>query len=68
MTSEDVKSLLEKDPFIPIRLHLVSGDEIDIPSFGSATMLQNAIMILHTPPRDGYDIVALRNIERLELL
>jgi hypothetical protein len=68
MTSEDVKSLLEKDPFVPIRLHLVSGDKIDVLRFSSVTMLQNAILILQTPPRDGYDVIALRNIERLEQL
>jgi hypothetical protein len=68
MTSEDVRSELEKEPFIPFRIHLVSGAIIDVPSAGVVTMLQNALMILHTPPQPGYDVIALRNIEWLEIL
>jgi hypothetical protein len=68
MTSEDVRSVLETEPFSPFRLHLVSGAIIDVPNPMLASMLQNAVMILHNPPRTGYDVVALRNIERLEVL
>ena len=71
MTSEDVRSELEKRPFAPLRIHLVSGKEFDVMIAGVAFMLQNAIMVLqqnrsHRNP--GYDIIALRNIERLERL
>jgi hypothetical protein len=31
MTSEDVKQELERDPFVPLRLHLASGKTIDVP-------------------------------------
>ena len=74
MTHEDVRSELEKYPFTPLRLHLVSGKIIEIPVQGQAWMLQNAIMIVPQPKgagmsqEEGYDIVALRNIERLERL
>jgi hypothetical protein len=74
MTSEDVRSELEKHPFTPLRFHLVSGKSIEIVATGQAWMLQNAVMIIPKPQAagmsedDGYDIVALRNIERLERL
>jgi hypothetical protein len=68
MTSEDVRSELERRTFRPVRLHLVSGATIDVPRPGLVSMLQNAVMILHIPPRTGYDVVAMRNIERLEVL
>ena len=70
MTSEDVRSELEKEPFIPIRLHLVSGHSIEVRRAEDATMLQNAVLVLQPfDPRfadAGYDTIALRNIERIE--
>ncbi len=73
MTSEDLRSELDKNPFIPLRLHLVSGKMIDIPRPGIGFMLQNAVMILHDPRRTetsfgSYDVIALRNIEMVEQL
>ena len=71
MTSEDVRSELEKMPFVPLRIHLVSGKTLEIQLPRSGWMLQNALMILHSDDvidDPGYDIVALRNIERIEQL
>ncbi len=73
MTSEDIRSELEKNPFVPLRFHLVSGKTIDVKVSYAAWMLQNAVMILQDPrierERAGhYDIVSLRNIERIEQL
>ena len=75
MTSEDVRSELEKVPFAPLRIHLVSGKTVKIDAAGVAFMLQNAILVLHShnsqsshDESEGYDVVALRNIERLERL
>jgi hypothetical protein len=73
MTSEDVKQELERDPFVPLRLHLASGNTIDVPYPNTAWLRQNAIVIVH-PLRRGtveignYDVVALRLIERIEQL
>lgn len=67
MTSEEIRSEIEKQPFAPLRLHLVSGKTVDILSDGIAWMLQNSVMVLQDPrshPR--YDVVSLRNIERIE--
>ena len=73
MTSEDVLSELEKVPFVPFRLHLVSGKEVDVTHAGAAWMLQNAVVVLQdlavgSEERGLYDVVALRNIERIEQL
>ena len=71
MTSEDLRSQLERNPFQPIRVHLVSGKSLDVLTSGAAWMLKNAVMVLQDP-RGGensrYDILALRNIERIEQL
>ncbi len=71
VTSEDVRSELEKSPFIPFRMHLVSGKTIDIGEPGVAWLLKNCDADLSdsaTARRADYDMVALRNIERLEQL
>jgi hypothetical protein len=73
MASEDVKQELERDPFVPLRLHLASGNTIDVPYPNTAWLRQNTIVIVH-PLRRGtveignYDVVALRLIERIEQL
>ncbi len=65
MTSEDLRSQLERVPFRPLRLHLVSGISFDIRFPGNVTILQNTVMILQgRDPR--FDVIALRNIERIE--
>jgi hypothetical protein len=68
MTSEDLRSQIERVPFRPLRLHLVSGKTFDIIHAGQPFMLQNAVMIVSDPQTERYDIIALRNIERLEQL
>ncbi|HYE17184.1 MAG TPA: hypothetical protein VEA69_02005 [Tepidisphaeraceae bacterium] len=73
MTSKDIEAELERDPFIPIRLHMVSGKTLDIPGPGVAFPMQNALLVLQRrqPGRvrlDGYDVVSFRNIERIEQL
>lgn len=71
MTREDIESELEKLPFVPFRLHLVSGRTVDVLAPRSGWMLQNALLVLQDPSRSadsGYNVVALRNIEMLEQL
>jgi hypothetical protein len=68
VTSEDVKSVIDKRPFRPVRFHLVSGKTIDVTESGQPYMLQNAVMIVPNRTSELYDVIALRNIERLELL
>lgn len=72
MTGEEIRSEVEREPFVPFRLHLVSGKTFDVTATATVLTLRNAVLIL-SPPMDGadegdYNIVALRNIERLERL
>ena len=69
MTSEDIKSELYKEPFVPFRLHLVSGKTLDIFDPNAATLLQNALLVFRNWRQriaTGYDVISLRNIERIE--
>jgi hypothetical protein len=70
VTSEDIRSEIEKEPFIPFRLHLVSGKTVDVTMKRQVEMLQNAVLVFQRDAGpDGetlYDVMALRNIERLE--
>lgn len=71
MTSEDLRAELEREPFSPIELHLVSGKSVPIPTPGTAFLLQNSVMVLRgkQPGKvsvEGYDVISLRNIERIE--
>ena len=73
MTSEDVRQELDRDPFVPLRLHLSSGNTIDIRYPGTAWIRQNTLLIVHplrqgTQEIGGYEVVALRLIERIEQL
>ncbi len=74
MTTEDVKEELDRDPFVPLRLHLSSGQKIDIKYPGTAWVRQSTLLIVHplAPPGTAaignYDVIALRLIEKLEQL
>jgi len=72
MTEEDIQSELARDPFMPFRLHLVSGKTVDIRISDAAWMLRRSVFVAHPRRRPdddlGYDIISLRNIERLEQL
>jgi hypothetical protein len=73
MNSEDIKQELEREPFVPLRLHLASGQKMDIEYPHSAFVRQNTLLIVHRlAPRSAaignYDVVAFRLIERIELL
>ena len=70
MTSELIQSELEKKPFVPFRLHLVSGRTVDIMTARGADAMGTAVMVFHPlrhPDSDpGYDLISVYNIERLE--
>jgi hypothetical protein len=72
MTNEQFESELEKLPFVPFRIHLVSGKTVDVTTARSADLMNGAVMVFH-PVRHssreaGYDVISLFNIERIELL
>jgi len=71
MTSKDLEAELIREPFIPLRLHLVSGKSVEVPRSGVAWLMQNAVLVFQNAKVgramvDGYDVIALRNIERVE--
>ncbi|HEY7117427.1 MAG TPA: hypothetical protein VH475_12630 [Tepidisphaeraceae bacterium] len=71
MTSEDLRPEIEREPFMPLRLHLSSGKTIEIEHPNSAFVRQNTVLIVHrlaphTAAIGDYDVVALRLIERIE--
>jgi hypothetical protein len=73
MSPEDVRQELEGEPFVPLRLHLFSGQTMEIPYPGTAWVRQNTLLIVHPLARNtsaigGYDVIALRLIERIEQL
>lgn len=73
MTSEDVKQELDREPFVPLRLHLSSGNTVEIPYPNTAWVRKSTLLVVH-PLRRGtheigeYDVVALRLIEHIEQL
>jgi hypothetical protein len=71
MTTEDILQELERSPFIPMRLHLSSGQTLDIRYPETAWVRQNTILVVHplskgTHAIGNYDVIALRLIERIE--
>lgn len=73
MTEEELLGELEKEPFKPFRLHLVSGKVVDVLAPNAAHTLTNSLLVLRnpslgSPKADGYDVVAYENIERIEQL
>jgi hypothetical protein len=71
MTSKDIEAELQKDPFVPLRIHLVSGKVVEVPVPGAAWLLQNAVLVFQKAKAGswrvgGYDVIAFRNIERIE--
>ena len=73
MTEKDLIAELTEDPFVPFRLHLVSGKTIDVLGPNAAHTLAHALVVfrnptLGTPRAEGYDVIAYYNIERIEQL
>jgi hypothetical protein len=71
MATKDIRQELDRQPFIPLRLHLSSGATIDILYASTAWVRQNTLLIVHPLQRGtsaigNYDVIALRLIERIE--
>jgi len=71
MTTEDLRQEVEREPFVPLRLHLSSGKTIDVEHPNSAFVRQNTVLIVHrlapgSAAIGNYDVVAIRLIERIE--
>ena len=71
MTENDLIQELEQDPFVPFRIHLVSGKTVDVVRQDAAWPLTNRLLIFRNPApaartAEGYDVIAYYNIERIE--
>jgi hypothetical protein len=70
VTSEDIRGELERVPFRPLRIHMVSGKTVEVPHSAAAWLLRNSVLVFQpsgaTPDDTPYDMIAMRNIERLE--
>ena len=70
MTEEELLAEIEKEPFRPFRLLLVSGKVVDVLAPSAAHTLANSLLVLRNPTlgrpmAEGYDVVAYENIERI---
>jgi hypothetical protein len=73
MTEDALMDELERDPFRPFRLHLVSGKVLDVLTPNMAHPLTGSLLVLRirtpgTRKAEGYDVVDYDNIERIEQL
>jgi hypothetical protein len=73
MTSEDIKQEIDREPFVPLRLHLSSGQKLDVLDRHTAWVRQHTLLLVYrlrqgTQEIGGYDVIAFRLIERVELL
>jgi hypothetical protein len=71
MTSENIRQEIDREPYVPLRLHLSSGQRIDLPFPHMAWVRQNTVLVVHPLERGthaigNYDVLALRLIERIE--
>ena len=73
MTEQNLREELDRDPFVPLRLHLVSGKTVDVLRPGAAWTLSDRLLVFRNPTvsgssAEGYDVLAYYNIERIEQL
>lgn len=72
MTYTDMVEELERNPFVPLRFHFVSGKTLDIRNAGSAWKMRRAVLVLQENrdrKRSGmYDMIDPRAVERIEQL
>jgi hypothetical protein len=71
MTSEDIRQELDREPFVPLRLHLASGKIIEVVQAHTAWVRQNTLLLVHplaagTHEIGNYDVISLRLVERIE--
>jgi hypothetical protein len=73
MTESELEEEITALPFVPFRIHLVSGKTYDVLSPRVAWTLNHSLLVFRNPApershAEGYDRIAYENIERLEQL
>lgn len=71
MQKEDVREELEREPFVPLRIHLKSGKRYDIPHNRVAHFLGYGVLVFiglkeNSVQAKGYDRFPFEEIERIE--
>jgi hypothetical protein len=73
MKESEIVAELDREPFRPFRLHMVSGKVFEILAANVAHPLVDSLLVLRNPVlgtrrAEGYDVIAYANIERIEQL
>jgi hypothetical protein len=73
MTPEAIDRELNRDPFIPVRLHLTDGTFVDVLNPGLTFIAHGALYVArtdrpHTRIMDAFRLISLRHVVRVELL
>ena len=68
MRRDEVEPELNRVPFEPFRVHLVSGISLDVLHSDEGWMLRNSILVMRRRKQGNrsYNVVSLLNIERIE--
>ena len=72
MRREDIESELHREPFIPLRLHLINGKKLDVP-FQHVAVFQKTRMIVFKGVKKsgshiatGYEVIGFDQIDSIE--
>jgi len=73
MTDQTILEETERDPFKPLRLHLVSRKTVDVLRPDAVMPLRDSLLWFHNMSpghrsAEGYSIITYQNIERIEQL
>ena len=66
MRPETIRELAERDPFVPFRVQLSSGDHVDITRRVSLAVMRTEIFVVL--PDDRWKFIPLRQIASVETL
>jgi hypothetical protein len=71
MEKEEVRTELNREPFVPLRLHLKDGKKLDVPLRQAAHMQPHGVLVLFgVKPGScrikGFDVFAFDKIDRIE--
>jgi hypothetical protein len=67
MTAEELRELLDRDPFQPFRVRLTSGDAYEIRNPGLAMVMKSRLFIA-APHSDRWTLVPFLHIAAIETL
>ncbi len=67
MTGHEIRDILERDPFQPVRVRLTSGDAYEIRSTGLAMVLKSRLFVA-APASDDWTLIPLIHIAAIETI